>query len=557
MQSLPARPNSDHLKKQAKDLLRSYRSGDPDAITRFKHALPSARTLSAADIISRAFHLHDAQSCIAREYGFASWDELTTHVEVRSLTRGDPSSRLRDWLALVYGGDVTGSLNPARPRVAARVLLDSPDLAADDPYAACAAGNEAVLQQTTVADPGWVNRLGGPFKLPPLVAVAHSRLGQLPEFRDRLHLAAQSLLQAGADPNQAIGNRFPPDSLEAPGKAPLSALYGAAGVNRDPALTALLLDAGADPNDGESLYHSLENPDCTRLLLERGARVSGTNALGRALDMSEPAALELLLAKGGDANEVGIGAIQTWGSPLLRAIAVRRSAAHVKALLAAGADPSARTPDGISAYRLARQAGLLEVADLLKDAGAAEKLSEEEEFVAACARADAAEARRIQARRPDLPNSLPEAQLRLLPDTVAWGSDDAARVMVALGWPIAVRGGDWNASALNLAVFRGDAGLTEFLLAHGASWREQHGYGDDVVGTLSWTSINEPAKDGDWVACARALVAQGMPTAEHESANSETVTIAGRKARFSAEVTEVLLDTSRAQQPKPIRSLPL
>src|SRR5580658_5219549 len=154
MQRLPDRPNSDHLKKQAKDLLRSYWSGDPDGIARFGRALPSARNLSPDDIISRGFRLHDAQSCIAREYGFASWDELTTHVEAEALTRGDLAGRLRAWLALVYGGDVTGSLNPARPRVAVRALLDAPDLASDDPHAACAAGNAAVLQQTAAADPG-------------------------------------------------------------------------------------------------------------------------------------------------------------------------------------------------------------------------------------------------------------------------------------------------------------------------------------------------------------------------------------------------------------------
>ena len=543
MPQLPDQSNAIHLKKQAKDLLRSYRNGDPAAVARFQRALPSARNLSADEVVSRAFRLHDAQSCIARDYGFASWDDLTAHVGAQALTRADPAARLRAWLALVYGGDITGTLNPARPRIAARVLLDTPDLATADPYAACAAGNEALLRQTASADPAWVRRPGGPFKLPPLIAVTHSRLGQLPEFRDRLLRAAHVLLQAGADPNQAIGNRFPPASLETPDKAPLSALYGAAGVNRDPALTTLLLDAGADPNDGESLYHSLENPDCTRLLLQHGARVSGTNALGHALDMPDPAALELLLANGADPNERGIGPIADfWGAPLLRAIAVRRSAWHVQALLTAGADPLSRSRDGISAYSLALQTGSPEIAELLNAAGGAEPLSDAERFVAACARADALEARRIQARHPDLPGSLPEAQLRLLPDTVAWGSDAAARVMVTLGWPLAARGGDWQASALNLAVSRGDADLTGFLLAHGASWREQHGHGDDVIGTLSWTSINEPVEDGDWPACARALAAHGLPAAQRDPANAETVVIDGRRARFSADVTEVLLE---------------
>jgi len=547
MPHLPDRPNSDHLRKQAKDLLRSYRSGDPDAIARFGRALPSARNLSRTETISRGFRLHDAQPCIAREYGFASWDELTIHVEAQLFTRGGRAGGLRAWLAQAYGGDVTGSLNPARPRVAARALLDAPDLLADDPYAACAAGNVVALEQMTAVEPGWVDRPGGPFKLPPLIAVTHSRLGQLPEFRDHLYRSARFLLQAGADPNQTIGNRFPPASLDAPDeKTPLSALYGAAGVNRDPALTKLLLDAGADPNDGESLYHSLENPDCTRLLLSRGARVSRTNALRRSLDMADPTALELLLAHGGDPNEPANGPpTSDWGAPLLRGIALRRSPRHIQALLAAGADPSARTPAGISAYRLAEQVGMPEVAGILRAAGAAEPLSEAEEFIAACARGDAAEARRIQARRPDLPGSLPEAQLRLLPDSVAWGSSAAARVMVALGWPIAARGGDWKASALNLVVFRGDANLTEFLLAHGASWREQHGYGDDVTGTLSWASINEPVEGGDWAGCARALVAHGLPAAAPDPDDVETVVMDGQRGRFSPDVAEVLLGADK------------
>ena len=53
----------------------------------------------------------------------------------------------------------------------------------------------------------------------------------------------------------------------------MSALYGAAGVRYDPELTRALLDAGANPNDGESVYHSTEaeSPECLRILLEHGA----------------------------------------------------------------------------------------------------------------------------------------------------------------------------------------------------------------------------------------------------------------------------------------------
>ena len=39
---LPERPNLDHLKKQAKDLLARIRTGDPAAMARMRTALPAA-----------------------------------------------------------------------------------------------------------------------------------------------------------------------------------------------------------------------------------------------------------------------------------------------------------------------------------------------------------------------------------------------------------------------------------------------------------------------------------------------------------------------------------
>ena len=542
MDRSPDRLNPDHLKKQAKDLIRLYRSRDAAVVARFRAGLPAAAGRGDEDILTLQLRLHDAQSCIAREQGFASWPDLKRYVEVQTAARSERSARALHWAQLLYSGDVSGTVNRANPRVALRMLADDPELVADDPYLACAIGNESALRQASEADPSWINRPGGPLRLPPLFAVVHSSLLRVEEFRARLHRCAQRLIAAGADVNQHIFSRWPPGSLDKPDQRyPLSTLYGAAGGNHDTALTRLLLEAGANPNDGESLYHSLENPACTRLLLEHGARIAGSNAIYRAIDLDDDTALKLLLQHGGDPNEPARNAPLTdWGSPLAWAI-YRRRPRHASALLEAGADTSQPTADGVSPYRLALQFGLSDIAALLRPQTDAADISDEERFIAACARGDEAEARAIQGQRPDLPASLSPKQLRLLPDVAAAGADDTVRLMVSLGWPLAVRGGDWDASALNHAVFRGDAALTRFLLEHGADWTERHGYGDNACGSLSWASLNEPVEGGDWVGCARALRDHGMPGAIAIPGDSEHVMVAGVRKQFSDEVTEELL----------------
>jgi ankyrin repeat protein len=275
----------------------------------------------------------------------------------------------------------------------------------------------------------------------------------------------------------------------------------------------MLLDAGANPNDNESLYHSTEtaDPTCMRMLLEGGARVEGSNAIHHILDRDDLDGLKLLLAWVKDFNAL----TSTIGNPLIWAIRRHRSRAHVDALLSAGADPHVQTSHGVSAYRFAIQNGLPDVAAALAQEGAGpsagETLSLEDQFVAACARADETEARRILADQPDIFQSLSDSQLRQLPQLMEGRATAAVGVMVKLGWPIAVRGGDWSASALNLAVFQGNAEMAHFLLEHGASWKEPHGFGDNVNGTLQWASRNNDPEHGDWVGCARALVEHGMP----------------------------------------------
>lgn len=543
MDRSPARLNLEHLKKQAKELIRLYRRQAPEALSRFRRSLPSASGRSDADIIALNLRLHDAQSCIARDLGFASWPDLRRYVEAQLPPGKSKADRVRRWLQLVYASDIDGGSNRAHPRVAARMLAEDPGLVAGDPYLACAVGDEAAVQQAAANDPAWVNRAGGPLRLPPLVAVAHSSLLQLPGFQPRLLRCARLLLQAGADPNQRIGSRWPPGTLAAPDDSnPLSALYGAAGQNHDIELTRLLLEAGADPNDGESLYHSLDAFVTTGILLEHGARIPEAYAMYKVLDTENVAALALLLQHGGNPNEPARNApTSDSGSPLMWAIRRRRSRRCIAMLLDAGADPRAATPNGVSAYRYALQFGLSEVAELLRERAGAEPLTDDELFVAACTSGNEREARQIRAARPDLPATLSPQQLRLLPELAAAGADDAVRLMVELGWPIAVRAGDWDASALNHAVFRGNAGLTRFLLEHGAQWTEQHGFGDNASGSLSWASCNEPVEGGDWAGCAQALLDHGMPHGIPDRDDPEWLLVAGRKKLFSDEVREVLL----------------
>lgn len=403
---------------------------------------------------------------------------------------------LDDWLRLAYAM----GFRAAQPHMALDRLGDLDEASRRSPAVACAIGDVDAVT-ALAADAARRDAPMAPLGMPPLVAVTFSSLFALPAHAERLRASARVLLDAGGDPNVSWIDAAFPDS-------PLRPLYGAAGRHHDLALTRLLLERGANPNDGESVYHATEGHslDCLRAVLAAGARVTGTNALFHMLDKEHPEGLRLLLEHGGDPNEM-----MREFTPLAWAIRRRRSVAVIDILLAAGADPAVRDGAGRSALQLARRAGLDRVAARLADVAGEEAVDAREAFITACARGDAPAARTLLAESPTLIADLPTAELRLLPDCVETRRDDAARLMVELGWPIDARGGDWGASALNLAVFRGDASLARFFLEHGASWEERHNYGDNVLGTLHFASGARPVHGGDWLACAKVLLDHGMP----------------------------------------------
>src|SRR5438309_6989026 len=78
MKSLPARPSLESLRKQAKKLARDIAGGDAAAIARARVHLPH---------VDLPLTQRNAQLVIAREYGYAGWQDLTTEVSKR-LGRG-------------------------------------------------------------------------------------------------------------------------------------------------------------------------------------------------------------------------------------------------------------------------------------------------------------------------------------------------------------------------------------------------------------------------------------------------------------------------------------
>ncbi|MGI9002299.1 MAG: ankyrin repeat domain-containing protein [Pseudonocardia sp.] len=86
MPDLPARPDLDQLRHQAKDLLRAARNGDAVAVHRIR-------------AVSERLILASAQLAVAREYGFASWARLKVEVQRREIFDSGDVSRLRTMLA--------------------------------------------------------------------------------------------------------------------------------------------------------------------------------------------------------------------------------------------------------------------------------------------------------------------------------------------------------------------------------------------------------------------------------------------------------------------------
>jgi len=361
--------------------------------------------------------------------------------------------------------DVTlwhGSLDRAQ-----EILAAHPEVASSDIHIAALLGDHDAVARFLEEDPANATVKGGPRNWDALTHLCFSKFLRLEPARTGGFLkAAKALLDAGANPNTGFfeENHQPKPEWE-------SALYGAAGVAHHPELTKLLLDRGADPNDGEVAYHSPETLDnrTIHVLVESGKLTQDTIGLmlARKFNWHDDDGVHWLLEHGADPNWL------LWGSrPLHYAIRHGTPIHYFEWLLDHGADALLPDKDGTVPVAEAAHQGRADVLELFEKRGIVIALEGDDAFLAACARAIEGEARKLAGADRSLVQRIQSQNPGMLADFAGAGSMAAVRLMLDLCFDAGAARNkpNWVAgeTALHVAVARGRQPVVELLIERGA-----------------------------------------------------------------------------------------
>ncbi len=520
--SLPKRPDLGQLRRQAKELKQAALAGDPAALARLVGYLPAGAPVT----------LSVAQLAVAREYGYASWARLKAEVDTQT---AEAAERVADFLRR----SLTGSAG------AVRVLRADPVIGAHDIRTAAVLGDAERVRAFLASDPGLALRVDELSGWPPLLYVCMSRWHYLPPvmspeemgpeeaLRQMLDRAAgmvnvtRLLLDAGADPNGTVGVGPQEPTFCSP-------LFAAAGCANHPAITELLIQRGARPDDHTvylAAFHASPqryprvprgqrgpaSRDCLRLLLRDGLPPHST-ALAAPISLGDVEGLRLMLDAGADPNRplpAELLGAQYQGepamSPVFAAVRLGYDAAVLELLLARGADLTD------SAYRLAVRTGQPALVDLLRRSGARHKTAVVDRFLSSCARADRRTARRLLREHPNLGQRLTNEDRGLLATVADNGNTDAVRLMLELGFPVDLPAGPGGATALHTAARSGSVEVVRLLINAGADLEARDRVTDATA--LSWAVVGSSQRLGhsphpDWVATVRTLLDAGADPAQ-------------------------------------------
>jgi ankyrin repeat protein len=357
-----------------------------------------------------------------------------------------------------------GSLDEAE-----RLLRSHPGLATLDIHTAAVAGNDAAVRRFLEEDPLNVTARSEPYGGDPLTYACLSKYLRLdPSRSDSLLACATALLDAGADPNTGFWTEGPHPERE-------TALYGAAGVAHHEAMTRLLLARGADPNDGEAVYHSPEGGElgAMKALVETG-RITLDNLslmLVRKHDWHDYDGVKYLLEHGADPNWQR----QRGRLPLHHGIARDNDRDIIDLELEHGANPLLEQ-DGQTAIALAAQRGRGDLLALFERRGFVVALSGVDRLIAACARGDADLVRSIAAAEPETVGELLKQGGGRLAEFAGTWNTTGVDLLLDLGVPVASRyEGDGyfdlaeDSTALHVAAWKGVPSTVRLLIDRGAA----------------------------------------------------------------------------------------
>lgn len=451
-QKLPAHPSLENLRKQAKSLQKAVRAHDASALARLREFHPKP------DEANKNFRLSDAQLVIARSYEFVSWTKLKQYLETRErhfFLPHDPSSlnksestadRFVRLACLDYQDDHAERRNKARD-----LLAENPAIAGENIYTATTVGDLVTVKRMLTEKSTLATVRGGPHNWEPLLYATYSRLNSTAQDHSTLEVA-RILLAHGADPNAGVlwdGNYL------------FTALTGAFGEGeRGPIhqpehqycyqLARLLLEAGADPNDSQTLYNRMFTGGTRHLelLFEFGLGKGGDGVWFKRLGERLGSPAEMLQQQMG------------WAAKY-------NQLERMKLLVEHGVDVNTadsrlqKTP-----YELAVLHGNKEIAEFLLQHGAEKaSLSVVDDFATACLAANEAHAQSLLEQKPDLINELGLRRVELLQLAAESDKRDAVRLMVKLGFDLNEVS---RTTALHNAAMNGHLDMVKLLIELGA-----------------------------------------------------------------------------------------
>ncbi|MGD0444044.1 MAG: ankyrin repeat domain-containing protein [Edaphobacter sp.] len=481
---IPARPNLEQYKKQAKDLVRDCSLGLAEALARVRRHHPRFHNVAEAELRGDQVALTDAQLVIAREHGFESWPKFAKHLETVNLiasvaSLSDPvAAFLEVGCVPRHTGHGSGTLEHAE-----MILARYPEVATSHIYTAAILADEAAVRGFLARDAKSATAKGGPHGWDALTHLCFSRYLRIDKARSEAFVrTARALLDAGASANtgwfEMIDHPNPRPTFE-------SAIYGAAGIAQHAELTRLLLERGADPNDEETPYHVPEGYDnkVLKIMLESGrfSQESLNTILVRKADWHDEHGIQLALEHGANPNEM-----TRWGFTALHH-ALRRDNGLIilELLLDYGANFALETRDGRSAVVIASRRGRRDVLEMLERRDIALDLHGVDGLIAACAKSDCDAIQLITAQEPVLVEELLAQGGTLLAEFGGNGNVPGLRCLLDLRVSVDAlyKEGDGyfdiakDSTALQVAAWRGRPSAVKALIEAGASVNALDGKG--------------------------------------------------------------------------------